>query len=63
MAWDMASRGLKNIGVKRPLKGKASVFTTKRDQKWIDEADASGPETPLTKKKMIAIRNRVLTGV
>jgi len=35
-------------------------MTTKRDQKWIDEAIASGPETPLTKKEMDAIRDRVL---
>jgi hypothetical protein len=33
---------------------------TKRDQRWIDEAIASGPETPLTKKEMKAIRNRVM---
>jgi len=33
---------------------------TKRDQKWIDEAMASGPETPLSKKEMEAIRERVL---
>jgi hypothetical protein len=36
--------------------------TSKRDQKWIDEAIASGPETPLTKKEMDAVRNRVLRG-
>jgi hypothetical protein len=36
--------------------------TAKRDQKWIDEAIASGPETPLTKKEMEAIRDRVLRG-
>ena len=35
---------------------------TKRDQKWIDEAIASGPETPLTRKEMDAIRARVLGG-
>ena len=37
-----------------------AVLTTKRDQKWIDEAIASGPATPLTKKEMDAIRDRVL---
>ena len=39
-----------------------AVLTTKRDQKWIDEAIASGPETPLTKKEMKTIRDRVLKG-
>ena len=33
---------------------------TKRDQRWIDEALASGPESPLTEKEMDAIRDRVL---
>jgi len=37
-----------------------AALTSKRDQKWIDEASASGPETSLTKKDMDAIRNRVL---
>jgi plasmid stability protein len=37
-----------------------AALNTKRDQKWIDEAIASGPETPLSKKEMEAIRNRVL---
>jgi hypothetical protein len=32
-----------------------AALTTKRDQKWIDEAIASGPETPLTRKEMQAI--------
>ena len=35
-------------------------LTTKRDRVWIDEAIASGPETPLTKKEMQAIRDRNL---
>ena len=35
-----------------------AALTTKRDQKWLDEAVASGPETPLTKKEMNAIRDR-----
>ncbi len=37
-----------------------AALTTRRDQTWIDEAIASGPETPLTKKEMNAIRDRVL---
>ena len=37
-----------------------AALTSKRDQKWIDEAIASGPETPLTKKEMDAIHDRVL---
>ena len=36
-----------------------AALITKRDQKWIDDAIASGPETPLTKKDMDAIRDRV----
>jgi plasmid stability protein len=39
-----------------------AVLTTKRDQKWIDEAIASGLATPLTKREMDAIRDRVLRG-
>jgi hypothetical protein len=39
-----------------------AALTAKRDQKWIDEAIASGPETPLTKKEMEAIRDRGLRG-
>ncbi|SPE59630.1 hypothetical protein SBV1_3390007 [Verrucomicrobia bacterium] len=37
-----------------------AALKTKRDQKWIDEAIASGPEAPLTEKEMRAIRKRVL---
>lgn len=37
-----------------------AALHTKRDQKWIDEALASGPATPLTEKEMDAIRDRVL---
>jgi hypothetical protein len=37
-----------------------AALNTKRDQRWIDEAIASGPETPLTKKEMDAIRTRIL---
>lgn len=36
--------------------------TTQRDQQWIDEALASGPEKPLDRKEMDAIRDRVLRG-
>lgn len=28
-----------------------AALNTKRDQRWIDEALASGPESPLTEKK------------
>ncbi len=37
-----------------------AALTTMRDQQWIDEAIASGPATPLTKKEMDAIRDCVL---
>ncbi len=37
-----------------------AALNTKRDQRWIDEALASGPATPLTRKEMDAIRDRVL---
>lgn len=36
--------------------------TTERDQKWIDEALASGPEKPLNRKELDAIRDRILRG-
>jgi hypothetical protein len=39
-----------------------AALTTKRDQKWIDEAIASGPEAPLTEQQMKVIRDRVLGG-
>jgi hypothetical protein len=39
-----------------------AALTTKRDQRWIDEASASGSATPLTRKEMDAIRDRVLKG-
>jgi hypothetical protein len=39
-----------------------AALTTKRDQQWIDEAIASGPETPLTQKEMDAIRDGILKG-
>lgn len=39
-----------------------AALNTKRDQRWIDEAIASGPETPLSKREMDAIRNKVLKG-
>ena len=37
-----------------------SAATSKRDQRWVDEALASGPATPLTRAEMDKIRNRVL---
>jgi hypothetical protein len=37
-----------------------AALNTKRDQRWIDEALASGPATPLTRREMDAIRDRVL---
>jgi hypothetical protein len=37
-----------------------AALTTKRDQRWVDEALASGPESPLTEKEMDAIRDRIL---
>ncbi len=37
-----------------------AALNTKRDQKWVEEALASGPATPLTEKEMDAIRDRVL---
>ena len=39
-----------------------AALNSKRDQKWIDEALASGPATPLTDKEMEAIRDRILKG-
>jgi hypothetical protein len=37
-----------------------SAATSKRDQRWVDEALGSGPSTPLTRSEMDKIRNRVL---
>ncbi len=37
-----------------------AALNSKRNQRWIDEAMASGPETPLTRKEMDTIRKRVL---
>jgi hypothetical protein len=37
-----------------------AALNTKRDQRWIDEALASGPASPLTRKEMDAIRDRIL---
>jgi Arc-like DNA binding domain len=37
-----------------------AALNSKRDQKWIDEALASGPAQPLTEKEMDAIRDRIL---
>ena len=39
-----------------------AALNSKRDQRWIDEAVVSEPETPLTKKEMNAIRDQVLSG-
>jgi len=39
-----------------------AALNTRRDQKWIDEALASGPVTPLTDQDMDVVRNRVLKG-
>jgi plasmid stability protein len=33
---------------------------TRRDQQWIDEALASGPEAPLSRKEMDHVRDRIL---
>jgi len=37
-----------------------AALNTRRDQKWIDEALASGSVTPLTEEEMDAVRDRVL---
>ncbi len=37
-----------------------AAASRKRDQKWIDEAVASGPATPLTRKEMDAVRDKAL---
>jgi len=37
-----------------------AALNTKRDQRWIDEALASGPATGLTTREMDAIHDRVL---
>lgn len=39
-----------------------AALNTKRDQRWVDEALASGPATPLTEKQMDAVRNRIMKG-
>ena len=36
-----------------------SEMITRRDQRWVDEALASGPESPLTVAEMDKIRDRV----
>jgi len=38
----------------------AGAAQTRRDQRLIDEALASGPEAPLTEAEMDAVRDRVL---
>ena len=37
-----------------------AALRTKRDQRLVDEALASGPEEPLTRSKMDKIRDKVL---
>jgi hypothetical protein len=37
-----------------------AAIDSKQVQKWIDEAIASGPATPLAEKEMDAIRDRIL---
>jgi hypothetical protein len=37
-----------------------AALNTKRDQKWIDEALASGPATPLRKKELDGIFKKVV---
>jgi plasmid stability protein len=37
-----------------------AAMNTDRDQRWVDEALASGPETPLTRAEMDAVRDRLL---
>lgn len=39
-----------------------AALNSKRDQKWINEALASGPATPLREKEMDAIFKRALKG-
>jgi hypothetical protein len=37
-----------------------AALNRKREEKWVDEAVASGPAAPLTEREMDAIRDRVL---
>jgi hypothetical protein len=37
-----------------------AAVNRKRDQKWIDEAMATGHATPLTRKEMDAVRDKAL---
>ncbi len=37
-----------------------AASNTKRDQRWMDEALTSGPESPLTRADMDKVRDRVL---
>ncbi len=37
-----------------------AALNTERDQRWVDEALASGPESPLTRAEMDAVRDRIL---
>ena len=36
-----------------------AALNTKRDQRWINEALASGPESPLTEKDLDAVHDRI----
>src|ERR1700692_574957 len=60
---NMRSRSNKGTAVRRPRTSEMNaVLNSKRDQKWIDEAQASGPATPLDKKELDAIFKGVLRG-
>ena len=37
-----------------------AALNSERDQRWVNEALASGPESSLTEKEMDAIRDRIL---
>ncbi len=45
--------------LRRSLDVDAALNTT-RDQKWVDEALASGPETALSRAEMDKVRDRIL---
>ena len=38
-----------------------ALSNTDRDQRWVDEAFASGPSTPLLREEMDAVRDRILS--
>jgi hypothetical protein len=37
-----------------------AALNTRRDQRWVDQALSSGPETPLTRAELDKVRDRVL---